>query len=217
MTMQKRAACTRRRLISAAAEALDAGCDPLGGIDALPGMELVSRIAGVSKGALYYHFRSKEELLEAVRAEALQTMQELVVAHADAGGPQAGLRAVIGLADALARTLDEDPVCRAGIRLSWAELLRLSAEETRLEWMAPVEALLEVAADRGELRPGVRPREAASALLVLALGGIALCESNPGRSRVQTATQLWSMVLPMLAGPDSPACPEYAQGLLGSP
>jgi AcrR family transcriptional regulator len=201
MPMQKRAECTRERLIRAAAEVIDAGPEAPGGVDQLPGMELISRTAGVSKGALYYHFKSKEELLEAVGAEARRAVVELVAAHAPADGPQAGLRAVLSLGEAVARRLDEDPVCRAGVRLSCTDL-RLPVEEPYAEWMRPVELLLAAAAARGELRAGVRPREAASALLVLAVGGLSLCETSPGRSRVRTVCQLWDMVLPMLAAPE---------------
>ncbi|MBC3844268.1 TetR/AcrR family transcriptional regulator [Streptacidiphilus sp. 4-A2] len=208
MPMQNRAKSTRKRLITAAAEALDAAGDPLGGVDALPGMELISRTAGVSKGALYYHFRSKEELLDAVRAEARESIGSLAAAHSATGRPQTGLRAVRELADAVAQRLDNDPVCRAGLRLSWPDLLRLPPGETTLEWMESVEALLAVAAERGELHQGVRPREAASALLVLAVGGMALCESNPGRSRARTASQLWDLVLPLLTDPVRAPDPE---------
>ncbi len=198
MPMQKRAECTRQRLIHAAAQVIDGGADALGGVDPLPGMELISRTAGVSKGALYYHFKSKEELLEAVGAEARRVLGELVAGYSRVDAEEVGLRAVIGLGAAVARQLDEDPVCRAGIRLS-CSALRMPVGEAYAEWMEPVEALLAVAAERGELRAGVRPREAASALLVLALGGLALCESNPGRSRAGTVSQLWVTVLPMLA------------------
>ncbi|QMU67026.1 TetR/AcrR family transcriptional regulator [Streptacidiphilus sp. P02-A3a] len=201
MPMQKRAECTRQRLIQAAAELIDGGADALGGVDPLPGMELISRTAGVSKGALYYHFRSKEELLEAVGAEAREVLSTLVARHSRADAAEAGLRAVIGLGAAVARRLDHDPVCRAGIRLSCAAL-RLPPGEAYADWMEPVEALLAAAAEQGELRAGVHPREAASSLLVLALGGLALCESNPGRSRADTVSQLWTMVLPMLAAPE---------------
>ncbi len=123
---------------------------------------------------------------------------ELVAGYSRVDAEEVGLRAVIGLGAAVARQLDEDPVCRAGIRLS-CSALRMPVGEAYAEWMEPVEALLAVAAERGELRAGVRPREAASALLVLALGGLALCESNPGRSRAGTVSQLWVTVLPMLA------------------
>lgn len=201
MPMQKRAECTRHRLIQAAAEVIDGGADALGGVDPLPGMELISRTAGVSKGALYYHFKSKEELLEAVGAEARRVLSALVAVYSRADAAEVGLQAVISLGAAVARRLDSDPVCRAGIRLS-CSALRLPVGEAFADWMQPVEALLAAAAERGELRAGVRPREAASALLVLALGGLALCESNPDRSRVGTVSELWATVLPMLAAPE---------------
>jgi AcrR family transcriptional regulator len=76
------AAATRRSLLDAAAELLDAG-----GPEAVTLREVGAR-AGVSRGAPYRHFADKGELLTAVAAEAWDRLaDEAVTLCADPGRP----------------------------------------------------------------------------------------------------------------------------------
>ncbi|MEW1907609.1 TetR/AcrR family transcriptional regulator [Kitasatospora sp. NPDC085895] len=210
MPSQERAERTRRSLIVAAATALDESAVEVLGGDALPGLDAISRAAGVSKGALYYHFRSKGELIEAVRAEARCELRRLTAECVAAHGPGAGLDAVVDVAVAVAGLLDRDPVCRSGVRLDGVEGFALAAGDGPPEWMAPIGALLASAADRGELREGVVPEEAAMALTAMAAGVLLICERNAGVSRTEMVARLWGAVLPGLAAPPADGCPFLA-------
>ncbi|MEV8092984.1 TetR/AcrR family transcriptional regulator [Kitasatospora sp. NPDC085879] len=218
MASQERAERTRRSLIVAAAKALDESAVEVLGGDSLPGLDAISRAAGVSKGALYYHFRSKGELVEAVREEARRELRRLTAECVAMHGPEAGLDAVVDVAVAVARLLDRDPVCRAGVRLDCAEGFALAAGGGAPEWMAPIGALLLAAAERGELREGVVPGEALLALTATAAGVLLLCERNPAVSRAEMVARLWGAVLPGLAAPAAADCPFLAAdcGVVGT-
>jgi AcrR family transcriptional regulator len=84
---------TRQRLIEAAIERFAA--DGLGA-----SFDAVARDVGVTKGALYHHFGSKEGLVEAVYKEAIRRHAEQVVAASAQG---AGRKRLIALVDESAR------------------------------------------------------------------------------------------------------------------
>jgi AcrR family transcriptional regulator len=94
--MSNRAAAaevTRTRLIDAAIERFAA--DGLGA-----SFDAVAAEVGVTKGALYHHFGSKEGLVEAVYKEAIRRHAERVVAASAEG---AGRERLLALVDASAR------------------------------------------------------------------------------------------------------------------
>ncbi|MFJ4092281.1 TetR family transcriptional regulator [Kitasatospora sp. NPDC089913] len=100
---QERARQTRRALLCAAATEFD-----LYGYEGTS-LARISRSAGVTLGALTFHFASKAALADAVRAEGAA-----LTGDGRAPDPGAG-----GLIDLLARLLDEEPSVRAAARLSW--------------------------------------------------------------------------------------------------
>ncbi|MCX4687041.1 TetR/AcrR family transcriptional regulator [Kitasatospora purpeofusca] len=101
---QERARQTRRALLHAAATEFD--------VHGYEGTSLarISRTAGVTLGALTFHFPSKAALADAVRSEG--------AALTGAAVPEAG---VGGLVELLTRLLDEEPSVRAAARLSWEQ------------------------------------------------------------------------------------------------
>ncbi|MCX4754235.1 TetR/AcrR family transcriptional regulator [Kitasatospora purpeofusca] len=101
---QERARQTRRALLHAAATEFD-----LHGYEGTS-LARISRTAGVTLGALTFHFPSKAALADAVRTEG--------AALTGAAVPEAG---VGGLIELLTRLLDEEPSVRAAARLSWEQ------------------------------------------------------------------------------------------------
>lgn len=87
------AEATRTALIDAAIERFAA--DGLGA-----SFDAVAREVGVTKGALYHHFGSKEGLVEAVYREAIRRHAERIVAASAAG---TGRERLLALVDASAR------------------------------------------------------------------------------------------------------------------
>ncbi|MER7702186.1 TetR family transcriptional regulator [Kitasatospora sp. NPDC097605] len=110
---QERAQQTHRTLLHAAATEFDrhgyAGTS----------LARVSQTAGVTMGALTFHFPSKAALADAVRAQAAALTRAAVArASGPDGRPGPG---VVELIDALTRLLDEEPSVRAAARLTWEQ------------------------------------------------------------------------------------------------
>jgi AcrR family transcriptional regulator len=106
---QHRAIQSRQALIRSAAETfLEKGVPAAGMVE-------VSRRARLSKGALYFHFTSKDDLTLAVRDTALATLREIEDGFARSPEPLA--LAVRDFAVELFARVESDVVLRAGLRL----------------------------------------------------------------------------------------------------
>ena len=107
---QERSARTRRLLLDAAAREFAAH-----GYSGARLQTVVNRI-GMTKGALYGHFASKEDLAAGVAAEAALAWEalrgELAASALDAG------KELRFLAERLARLMDDDTAFRAAVRLT---------------------------------------------------------------------------------------------------
>ncbi|MGG7570943.1 TetR family transcriptional regulator [Streptomyces sirii] len=109
MPTQHRAIQSRQALIRSAAETfLEKGVPAAGMVE-------ISRRARLSKGALYFHFTSKDDLTLAVRDGALATLQE--IENGFARSPQPLATAVQDFAVELFGRVESDAVLRAGLRL----------------------------------------------------------------------------------------------------
>lgn len=71
--------------------------------------------AGVSMGALAFHFPSKERIADAVRGDAVRITRRAVLRD---NRPAPGLQTVIDLTHALVRLLENDPLVRGAARLA---------------------------------------------------------------------------------------------------
>lgn len=107
---QERAELTRHALTMAAARSFDRS-----GYQRTTLFE-VSRAAAMSKGALSFHFGSKEELADTVRREACtRTFQATELLRAKA---QPALQTLIDLTHLVAEQLANDHLARAAVKLS---------------------------------------------------------------------------------------------------
>ncbi|QES43170.1 TetR/AcrR family transcriptional regulator [Streptomyces venezuelae] len=113
MVKQERAARTREALVRAAAHEFEhTGYEGTS-------LTRVAGAAGISVGALTFHFSSKAGLAQAVRTRGDATVRACV---AESGtGTEPALDTVVTLTLALARLLEEDEVVRAAVRL-WREV-----------------------------------------------------------------------------------------------
>ena len=130
-------------------------------------MREVAEAVGVTKPALYHHYADKEALFLAMLGGALATLARLVEHAGQGQGIRAQLHTLI--ADLLATA----PEQRAGLQLA-SELRHVSPErraafetEYRRVWMGGLTALIEQAAQRGELRRDLSPALLTRALLAL--------------------------------------------------
>lgn len=201
--MQERSERTRRRLVFAGAELFHRH----GYANATLGD--IARAAGVTKGALYFHFASKDDLADAVQRKGCRLLQEAVRGLREGGASP--LQALIDTTHWLARTLHEDAAIPASFRIAkecaGQEPAVLDFHEA---WLESVCGLLRMARDAGELAGtgagagelGPERWEEAEALVAAALSGIEVL-SGTGLSYEELRRKvaaLWGLLLPSLVG-----------------
>ncbi|MFH9010784.1 ScbR family autoregulator-binding transcription factor [Streptomyces sp. NPDC017943] len=189
MAKQDRAIRTRQTILSAAAKVFEER-----GYQAATISEIIT-MAGVTKGALYFHFPSKEHLAEGVLTEQDQTLPV----------PDRPFK-VQQLVDTVvlhAHRLQTDPMVRAGVRLTLDQQAQgLDRSGPFVRWSEVGNELLEKAQAQGELLDHVNPGETAD-VLVGSFAGIqamsqAVCEYQdlPGRVSSLLRHVLPSAVIP---------------------
>lgn len=145
MVKQERAARTRRSLIRAAAETFaEVGFVPAS-------LTVISKRAGVSNGALHFHFANKAVLAEAVEAEAAESVRRLTEAARARQGDS--LQAVVDATHELMAALAQDAVVRAGFELC-GDIARRTPSPLRGQWQRWVEDSLRRAERGGALARG---------------------------------------------------------------
>ncbi|MFI6155004.1 ScbR family autoregulator-binding transcription factor [Kitasatospora sp. NPDC051170] len=145
---QERAVRTRRLILEAAASVFDEH-----GYEGATINQVVAR-AGVTRGALYFHFTSKRELARGVLAEQF--------GRTDVPRRHCRLQEFVDLGMLVAHLMPRDPMLSAGARLSLGRHPLGEPEGGASPgWIKRVEALLEAADEAGELLPHVVPAETA--------------------------------------------------------
>jgi AcrR family transcriptional regulator len=189
MAVQARALHTRRTILEAAAAVFDER-----GYEPATIAEILTRGA-FTKGAMYFHFPSKEALARGV-IEAQFT--DLVVQERSTR-----LQEVISLTLDVAERLRHDVLLRAGIRLTIEQGPFLGVESgPYMKWITMLRELLGESERRGELLPHVQPAEIAQ-LVVGSFTGIqllsqVLSERQDLTSRMES---FWRFLLPGIAAP----------------
>ncbi|WP_328891855.1 ScbR family autoregulator-binding transcription factor [Streptomyces sp. NBC_00316] len=205
MVKQERAARTRRALINAAAEVFaDDGY-------ALASLPVISKRAGVSTGALHFHFSNKDALAVAVENAAELALRAMV--EQCSAWSATSLQC---LACAVTRILDvvgADPVTRAGLRLG-GDPSRKGGGGVIVWWYEWVRDVLVRAREAGELPEEVSPEGAATAIST-AVAGVVLFGGTCGPEQPPYAhmVQFREFLLSWLA-----AAPRQEQpGQIGGP
>ncbi|MFE3720093.1 ScbR family autoregulator-binding transcription factor [Streptomyces cyaneofuscatus] len=194
MTKQERAARTRHSLIRAAAEVFDRH----GYVQAK--LADISASAGVSSGALHFHFENKAALASSVEATARVSL------HREAWMAQhPGMNALQRLTNtshALAARLRQDVVARAGFRLSY-EAPHHTELNLHQQWHVCVRQLLAEAADEKLLVERAEHAEVADAIVAATTGFELLGREEPAWFSTTALTAFWRLLLPCLARPDT--------------
>ncbi|WP_338673600.1 ScbR family autoregulator-binding transcription factor [Streptomyces sp. SCSIO 30461] len=158
MAEQERAIRTRRAILLAAARVFEER-----GYQTATISEILSA-AGVTKGALYFHFQSKDELAQGVLAAQ---DQNLVIPDRPSK-----IQEIVDIVSLHTYRLLTDPMVRAGVRLTMDQLAHgLDRSGPFRSWAVPVRERLERAQAQGELLPHVVPAETAD-IIVGAYAGI---------------------------------------------
>ncbi|MFJ9770409.1 ScbR family autoregulator-binding transcription factor [Kitasatospora sp. NPDC101157] len=148
MVRQERALRTRRLILEAAASVFDEF-----GYEGATIGEVVSR-AGVTRGAVYFHFASKRDLAQGVVEE--QFVQD--------GVPErtCKLQEFVDTGMVVAHLMPRNPLLSAGARLSLGhDAFDDFGGGAIPGWISRMEALLVAAGERGELLPHVVPADTA--------------------------------------------------------
>ncbi|MEU3771813.1 ScbR family autoregulator-binding transcription factor [Streptomyces sp. NPDC032472] len=195
MAKQERAVRTRDALIGSAAEIFDREGYTVASLTA------ISSLAGVSNGALHFHFASKAALADAVEAAALLRLAAVTGdPHPPGDRHPPGGRRLQDLVDAthrLAAALRADVVLRAGFQLC-GESARPPEEDLREQWRAWVEEAVRRAESAGELRPGVAVADVVAAVVAATVGLEVLGARDTRWLSAATVTRLWRLLLPTL-------------------
>jgi len=144
-TRQQRAVATRAAIIDAAA----------GGYVGAS-MDAVAERAGLTKGALYFHFTSKADLAGAVIARQHEVSRAYGEAAAARGTTP--LEVLMWMSQGLASQMVHEVVVSAGIRLSTeAATADVARQDPYTDWIAVVTDLVRRGIDAGEVDPAWDP------------------------------------------------------------
>ncbi|MGH3933760.1 MAG: ScbR family autoregulator-binding transcription factor [Pseudonocardiaceae bacterium] len=191
--LQPRAQATRQAILTAAAEHFART-----GYHATS-LDRVLAVSGGTKGALYFHFPSKEALARAVITEMVRQWGELRVQVDDRGLDP--LSALLALVDEMIARLIGNPIARGGTRLL-NDLPIRPDDATRHYVFGEHDALtlLTQAAHAGLLREGIEPVLAARQVIALLAGHRQICEALDSRQDLwQRVDEAWDLLLPTIS------------------
>ncbi|MFG3108768.1 ScbR family autoregulator-binding transcription factor [Streptomyces tendae] len=186
---QERAVHTRESLLRAAAETFDefgyAGAS----------INRILKRAGLTAGALYFHFDSKEELARAVMNSQAGTVVP--------GLESRGLQRLVDITLNWSRRLQVDPLLRAGVRLTNEQAsFGLQDASPYREWAQIMTDCLHEAHERGELQAGVEAAEVGEFVVEACTGMQMFSAVVSGREDLmERTTRMWRLLLPGIAVP----------------
>ncbi|MFF5499783.1 ScbR family autoregulator-binding transcription factor [Streptomyces aquilus] len=190
MVKQERAARTRQALIQAAAAVFAEE----GFVTA--SLSTISGRAGVSNGALHFHFANKSMLADAVEAAAAEAVRRITEAAQARQGTS--LQVVVDATHELMNGLAHDIVLRGGFELA-GDSARRGESNLRAHWQRWVEDTLRRAQDEGSLAEGVSWADAAQIIVAVTAGFEVLSGDDSSWLSPQNITRFWEVVLPSLA------------------
>lgn len=202
MVKQERALRTRQALIRAGAELFARE----GFVAA--SLSTISRTAGVSNGALHFHFENKRALAQAIEDQALATLRQVIQEAQDRDG-----RALPVLVDAtygLVSRIADDAVVRAGFELG-DDPGRGEGALLRREWQYWVEEMVGRAERDGWLAPGISADDAATAVVAATVGFEVLGGENRAWLSEGRVNGFWRLLLPRLTERHALVSPAWAE------
>ena len=196
MVQQARAVATRAQIVRGAAEMFDKS--------GFEGASLgeITDAAGRTKGAVYFHFSSKEELARHIVAE--QHRISISAVEAIAAQEASALEQIVMLCHETARQIVEDPVVRAGIRIT----LELSGDDRGpagpyLDWIAACRALAARAVAEGDLLADIDPPTLARFVIGAFTGVQTVSQILAHRTDLeQRVDDMWMFLLPWIMPTD---------------
>lgn len=161
----------------------------------------IIREAAVTKGAMQFHFQTKEKLAQAVIAEYEREFAPASAAIANQ--PGGTLTAAMELSAVIAHQLTEEPFVGAAYRLTMEESA-FAARVTKpyLEAMEAFEVLFHQAASAEELRAGINVEDLARFVVASFIGVQFVSDTLTSRTDlIERVAHLWLFLLPSIADP----------------
>jgi AcrR family transcriptional regulator len=197
MARQARSEATRRKILDAAVELFSAAGFAATGLG-----DIIER-AELTKGALYYHFDSKESLGSAIVQEAAARVFETVTTIGGSASP--AMENLIHSSFAVAAIVTTDPLVRTGTQLARAlgEFNDVVARSYHGALVLMKSQLAEACAD-GDLRTDL-PTDAVAELLLSAYLGAELLTgpATDSADLVGRLRRMWDIILPAIAQEDA--------------
>ncbi|MEU5115787.1 ScbR family autoregulator-binding transcription factor [Streptomyces longwoodensis] len=184
---QERAIHTREQLLKAAAEVFD----EFGYAGA--GINKILQRAGVTAGALYFHFKDKQNLAQ----EVMNAQRSTIEPHV----PTTGLQRLVDITLIWSHSLQADPLLRAGVRLTAEQAASGLQDATPYTaWARSFQDCLDVARAQGELREHVHSEELAEFVVGACTGMQEYAQVVSRRADLPRRTvSMWRLLLPGIA------------------
>lgn len=194
--MQERARTTRRRILEGAAVAIRRS----GYANATLGD--ITDAAGVTAGALYFHFRSKEDVARALVDEQHRIVREAAAEILAVERP--AITQMMLLCEDLARRLTDEEVVRAGVRLTTdSSTFGRPVTDPYLDWLELFTELARAADANRETNGEISP-EVLSRFIIPSFTGIQLVsETLTGRADLRGRVgEMWHVLVNAVSHPD---------------
>nr|WP_090340887.1 ScbR family autoregulator-binding transcription factor [Mycolicibacterium malmesburyense]CRL70486.1 TetR family transcriptional regulator [Mycolicibacterium malmesburyense] len=197
MVRQARSEATRRRIIEAAVDLFNEI-----GYSATSLGDIIER-AEMTKGALYYHFDSKEALAFAIIDEGSANLFEAFEMISESSAP--ALERIIHGCFVVADLLRTDKTARSAtqLRRTFGEF---SEATTRIfsRWLDEISSSVTAAIEEGDVRPDLNPLAVAETVVGTMTGAELLSSSaSSGTDVMERLGRIWEVLLPAVATEES--------------
>jgi AcrR family transcriptional regulator len=197
MVRQARSAATRRKIITSAVELFNEIGYPAAGLG-----DIIER-AEMTKGALYYHFDSKESLATAIieegSAHLIAAFRNITTSSAPA------LESIIHGVFVVTDLLSTDQLARSGTQLlrAFGEF-NDAAARTYSGWVSEMSERARQAIDEGDLRGDLDPDAVGETIVGLMLGMELLANATTAGADVMArVARTWKVLLPGIVNQES--------------
>jgi AcrR family transcriptional regulator len=197
MVRQARSEATRRKIITSAVELFNEIGYPATGLG-----DIIER-AELTKGALYYHFDSKESLATAIIEEGSANLIHAFRSITESSAPT--LESMIHGAFVAADLLSTDKVARSGTQLlrAFGEF-NDAAASTYQGWLIEMAARAYEAIDEGDLRADLDPEAVGETIVATMLGAELLSNAtSAGVDMLERVARTWKILLPAIVSDES--------------
>jgi AcrR family transcriptional regulator len=197
MVRQARSEATRRKIIVAAVDLFSEIGYPATGLG-----DIIDR-AELTKGALYYHFDSKESLATAIIEEGGATLLKTFRSISESSAP--ALESMIHGVFIVTNVFTTDPVARTGAQLRRAlGEYNEAACRTYGSWLEEMIVRARRASVEGDLRADLDPDAVGELIVGAFLGAEMLSNATSGYTDlIRRVTRTWEILLPAITNEKS--------------